>query len=178
MTLELETPRLALRPLAPEDFEAHAGMMADPRVARFLALDRKPQSRASAWRSFAAMLGHWRIRGYGFFSVFEKAGGAWVGRVGPWMPEGWPGLECGWSVAPAYWGRGYAPEAAVAAIRWTFAERPELSRIISLIDPKNENSQTVARKIGEAKTGEVFKFEDVRLDIWAAPRSAFAGAGS
>jgi RimJ/RimL family protein N-acetyltransferase len=171
--MTLTTERLELRPLAPADFEAHAEMMADARVARFLSLDRKPQSRATAWRGFAAMLGHWRMRGYGFFSVFEREGGRWVGRVGPWMPEGWPALECGWGVAPAYWGRGYAPEASLAAIRWTFEQKPELERIISLIDPKNENSQAVARKIGETKTGETFRLEDFRLDIWAAARSQF-----
>jgi RimJ/RimL family protein N-acetyltransferase len=171
MTIELKTKRLVLRPLAPEDFEPHAAMMADARVARFLSLDLKPQARATAWRGFASMLGHWRMRGYGFFSLLEQASGRWVGRVGPWMPEGWPGLECGWGVAPDFWGKGYAPEAAIAAIKWTFEQRPELPRIISLIDPANANSQAVARKVGEAKSGETFLIEQtIKVDIWAAER--------
>lgn len=173
MTICLETARLVLRPLAPADLEAHCAMMGDARVARFLSLDRKPQSRAMAWRAFAAMLGHWDIRGFGFFSVYEKSSGVWVGRVGPWAPESWPGIECGWGIAPDHWGKGYAPEAAVAAIKWVFGEFPDLERIISLIDPENENSQAVARKIGEAKTEETFAFETLSLDIWAAPREGW-----
>lgn len=174
MTIELETGRLLLRPVAPGDAAAHCEMMADPRIARFLSLDRLPQSPATAWRNFAMMLGHWQIRGFGFFSAFEKSTGAWIGRIGPWMPEGWPALECGWSVAPQHWGKGYAPEAAVATILWTFRRFPDLSRIISLIDPGNENSQAVARKIGETKTAETFNIENaVIVDIWSAERGAF-----
>ncbi len=171
MALELVTDRLVLRPLAPSDFESHAAMMAEARVARFLALGGKAPSRETVWRSFASMLGHWSMRGFGFFSVFERAGGQWIGRVGPWMPEGWPALECGWGVDARHWGKGYAGEAAIASIRWIFAEYPDLPRIISLIDPANENSQAVARKIGEVRTGEKFDHEVAgSLDIWAAPR--------
>lgn len=173
MTIRIETDRLVLRPVAPQDVEAHCAMMMDPKIAKFLTPNQKPRSKAEEWRAFATLLGHWRIRGFGFFSVFEKASGAWAGRVGPWMPEGWPGLECGWSVAHPFWGRGYAPEAAIAAIGWTFEQFPNIDRIISIIDPENANSQAVARKIGEAKTGEIFRFLDFKLDIWAAERGAW-----
>lgn len=165
------TDRLTLRPLAPEDFEHHAEMMAAPEVAQFLTLDHKPPSRENAWRAFAAMLGHWSIRGFGYFSVFEQGTNEWVGRVGPWMPEGWPGLECGWGISRAHWGKGYAAEAAIAATKWVFEQKPNLPRIISLIDPANRNSQRVAEKIGETKTTETFVLEQsIKLDIWAAER--------
>ena len=174
MTLELKTERLTLRPIAPEDVDAHCAMMATPEAARFLTLDKRPQSRSAAWRAFASYLGHWRRRGFGFFSVFETATGEWVGRVGPWRPEGWPGLECGWGIRRESWGRGYAPEASVAAIRWIFETFPDLPRIISLIDPQNGNSQAVARKVGEEKTDETFTFEGALvLDVWACPREAW-----
>ncbi|MBB5517819.1 GNAT family N-acetyltransferase [Amphiplicatus metriothermophilus] len=173
MSLRLETERLLLRPLAPEDVDAYCAMMAHPDAARFLTPDGKPQDRPAAWRGFATLIGHWAIRGYGMFAVVEKDSGDVVGRVGPWMPEGWPGLECGWGIAPERWGRGYAPEAAVAAIRWTFDRFPDLPRIISVIDPRNENSQAVARKIGQEKTGEAFSFWGLSLDIWAVEREAW-----
>lgn len=173
MTIRIETDRLVLRPLGPEDVESHLEMMADPKVAAFLTPDGKVRSRAEEWRAAACYIGHWDIRGYGFFSVEEKESGRWVGRVGPWMPEGWPGLECGWSIASPYWGRGYAPEAAIAAVRWTFERFPDLSRIISVIDAENVNSQTVARKIGEARSGEIFEFWGHRLEVWAAGRAAW-----
>jgi RimJ/RimL family protein N-acetyltransferase len=173
MSLRLETERLFLRRMQPDDFESHAAMMADPRVGRFLSMDLKPQARSTAWRSFASFLGHWEIRGFGFFSVMDKESGAWVGRVGPWMPEGWPGIECGWGIAPAHWGKGYAPEAAKAAINWIFQQHPDLARIISLIDPSNSNSQVVARKIGETKSQETFKLESFTLDVWSAERRSW-----
>lgn len=171
--IRLETERLILRPLAPEDCEAHISMMLDPDVAATLSTNGKPQARHDLWRQFASYLGHWDIRGFGWFSVEEKETGAWVGRVGPWMPDGWPGIECGWSIARPYWGKGYAPEAAIGTIKWTFDQFPDLSRIISNILPENTNSQAVAKKIGEEKTGEVFEFWDFKLDIWAAEREAW-----
>lgn len=173
MTIRIETERLLLRPLGPQDCEAHMAMMGDPDVAATLYPGGKAPSRADLWRQFASYLGHWQIRGFGWFAVEDKSTGAWLGRVGPWRPEGWPGLECGWTIHPAHWGKGYAPEAAVAAIIWTFHQFPDLPRIISTIDPANVKSQAVAAKIGEEKTGEVFEFLGFTLDIWAAERRAF-----
>lgn len=173
MSFIIETERLRLRPLAPEDVDAHVDMMGDADVASFLSPDGQPQPRQDRWRQFASYLGHWRIRGFGFFSVDEKATGEWVGRVGPWMPEGWPGLECGWSIARPHWGKGYAPEAAIAAVRWTFDRFPDLGRIISIIDPGNANSQAVAVKIGEERTAERYVHWNHDLEVWAADRRAW-----
>lgn len=171
MAIEIETERLSLRPLAPEDLEPHFAMMQDPRVAAFLTLDGRPPDGQMHWRSFASMIGHWRIRGYGFFSVFERSSGDWVGRVGPWNPGGWPGIECGWGIDPSRWGKGYAGEAAIASINWIFMQRPDLDRIISLIVPANAKSQAVAAKIGETKSGETFAISsEIVADIWAADR--------
>lgn len=174
MTFEIQTERLVLRPLAAADADAHIAMMDDERVARFLTLAQKPDSYGVSWRNFASMLGHWQIRGFGFFSVFERAAdgrdGPWVGRVGPWMPAGWPSLEVGWGISADYWGRGYAPEAAVAAMRWVFDTYPDLDKIISLIDPDNVNSQAVAAKVGESNSGETFPLETLMLDIWSVTR--------
>lgn len=173
MTIRIETDRLILRPMETRDVEPHIDMMCDPETAKFLTPDQKPRPRADEWRSAAALLGHWQIRGFGFFSVIEKETDEWVGRVGPWMPDGWPGLECGWSIRSDRRGKGYAPEAAIASIRWVFDKFPDLPRIISVIDPDNVGSQAVARKIGEEKSGEIFEFWDFKLDIWAAEREAW-----
>ena len=173
MTIRIETERLVLRRIAAEDCEAHIAMMQDPAVAASLSPTGGPQSYSDLWRQFASYLGHWEIRGFGWFSVEEKKSGDWVGRVGPWMPGGWPGLECGWTIARPYWGLGYAPEAAVASIRWAFEQFPDLPRIISVIAPSNANSQAVARKVGEENTGEIFEFAGLKLEIWAAERGAW-----
>ncbi len=175
--LQLETDRLILRPLSAEDADAHISMMADPAVARFLSLTKEPESYELRWSNFAAKLGHWQMLGFGFFSLFERRPdggvGEWAGRVGPLKPAGWPALEVGWGIAPAFWGRGYAPEAARATMQWTFDVFPDLDRIISLIDPENANSQAVAKKIGETNSGETFQLQHLTLDIWSVSRDEF-----
>jgi RimJ/RimL family protein N-acetyltransferase len=76
------------------------------------------------------------------------ARGAFVGRVGLHYPEGWPEPEIGWAIARTYWGRGYAFEAATAALRTAF-ERLGWSRAISLIAPLNLRSIRLAERLGE-----------------------------
>ena len=144
--LRLETRRLLLRPIDPErDFEPWAAMMADERVVRFTG--GVVMNRALAWRNMAMIIGHWKIRGYGFFSVEEKATGAWVGRVGPWYPEGWPEPEVGWSIAPEYWGRGFATEAGRASVDYAFSTL-EWRRVVHVILKGNDQSVAVAKKLG------------------------------
>ena len=150
----LQTERLTLRPFILDDFEPLAAMSADPQVMRFLSLDGKPQPRFQAWQSFSALVGHWQLRGYGFFAVIEKASGEFVGRVGPWHPEGWPDFEIGWTLRSQYWGRGYATEAARKCIDFAFEELKR-THLISLIHPENANSIAVAQRLGESLEGEV-----------------------
>jgi len=52
--------------------------------------------------------------------VIDKASGEWLGRIGPWFPEDWPGTEVGWGLKRSAWGRGYAVEAATAAMDFAF----------------------------------------------------------
>ena len=108
--LQLETDRLILRPPRIEDFEPWVEFAADPETTRFLG---GPQPRAVVWRNFLTLVGAWQIQGFAMFSVLEKASGRWMGRIGPWKPEGWPGTEVGWSLAREFWGQGYALEAAI-----------------------------------------------------------------
>ena len=144
----IETPRLILRGWRREDFEPFAAMMADPDVARFLTVNQAPMDRQTAWRAMATFVGHWGLRGYGMFAVTEKESGAFVGRVGPWNPEGWVGFEIGWGLRREFWGKGYATEAARAAGDWAFATFA-LSEIVSLIHTENARSQSVARRLHE-----------------------------
>ena len=117
--LRIETPRLILRTIDPaRDFEGWARLMADERSVQFIG--GKVMDRALAWRNMAAVIGHWQMRGFGFFSVEDKATGEWVGRVGPWYPEGWPAPEIGWSIRRDHWGKGYATEAGRASIEYAF----------------------------------------------------------
>lgn len=168
--LQLETPRLLLRPTRREDFEAWAAFMADPESARFVG---GVQPRPVAWRGFLAMAGAWEIQGYAMFSVIEKSSGRWIGRVGPWQPEGWPGTEVGWGIVRDRWGLGYATEAAAAAMDWAF-DALGWSDVIHTIDVANVASQAVARKLGARNRGPgqlPAPYEHVPIEIWGQTKS-------
>jgi len=142
----IETERLILRKVDPErDFEAWAKAMADENTVRYLGT--LPMSRAQAWRSMAMAIGHWAIRGFGFFSLEHKETGEWVGRVGPWYPEGWPSPEIGWTISPDHLRQGFAIEAARASLEYV-VEHLGWSSVIHVILEGNEASMAVARRLG------------------------------
>jgi RimJ/RimL family protein N-acetyltransferase len=143
----LETERLILRMLRASDFDAYAEMCADPETMRYIG-DGQPLSRPMAWRNLATMIGHWSLRGYGNWAAQERTTGAFVGRIGFWNPDGWPGFEIGWTLHRRVWGRGYATEGARAALRFAFLELGQ-PQVISLIHPDNAASIRVAERLGE-----------------------------
>lgn len=165
----LQTARLILRPPEPQDFEPWADFIADEEASRYLG---GAQPREIAWRSICTMTGAWTVRGFSMFSVIEKESGRWVGRLGPWQPDGWPGTEVGWGIAREFWGRGYAPEGATCAIDWAF-DTFGWDEVIHSIDPGNANSQGVARKLGSTILRQAAMpppFTDT-LDIWGQTRA-------
>ncbi|BAY24849.1 GCN5-related N-acetyltransferase [Calothrix sp. NIES-2100] len=145
--VNLETERLLLRMFHEQDFEDYFAIFSDREVVRYLG-DGEPLSRFTAWRSMAAMVGHWQLRGYGMWAVEERNSGVLLGRIGFWKPEGWPGFEIGWALKPAYWGRGYATEGAKAALNYGFSSL-DIDHVISLIYPENIRSIQVAQRLGE-----------------------------
>jgi RimJ/RimL family protein N-acetyltransferase len=148
----LTTDRLLLRTWTIDDYEPFAAMFAEQEVMRFLSSDGQPQSRFASWQNFAAQVGHWKLRGFGLFAVVERGSGEFVGRVGPWFPEGWPDVEIGWTLRSRFWGRGYATEAARAVLPYVFDDLGK-NRVISLIPPDNLASIRVAFKLGEVLEG-------------------------
>ncbi|MCW5724609.1 MAG: GNAT family N-acetyltransferase [Maricaulaceae bacterium] len=164
----IETPRLILRPPDLRDFEPMCAVMADETAARFIGGVQPPEL---VWRSLAAIIGHWAVRGYGFFSVEDKASGDWAGRAGPWFPHGWPSEEVGWTIAPRFQGRGYATEAAAAAMDWAFGTLGWTS-VIHLIHADNLPSAAVARKLGSGNTGRRAELAGfgVTVDVWGQSR--------
>jgi RimJ/RimL family protein N-acetyltransferase len=134
------------------DVEPMHRLMQDPDVMRYVG-DRKVPNAQESWRSMAGWIGHWALRGYGQWALVERESGQLIGRGGLINPEGWPGAEVGYLLGKAWWGRGYATEAAQAALDWAFRER-DFDRILSLIDPANAASLRVAERIGERHCGE------------------------
>jgi RimJ/RimL family protein N-acetyltransferase len=149
----IETERLLLRQFLEADVDLYARMSADPEVMRFVGRGRT-RSRAEVWRSVAAALGHWVLRGYGLYAVEEKATGTFIGRIGLINPEGWPGLEAGWLLGRQHSGRGYATEGARAVVRMAY-EALGATHVISLIRPENSASIRVAEKLGAIRESTI-----------------------
>lgn len=168
---ELDTPRLRMRAWRNSDLDAYAAMCADPEVMRYIGTGAT-QTRAEAWRAMAAFLGHWALRGFGMWAVETKAGGELVGRVGFIQPEGWPGFELGWLLGREHWGKGYAREAAKAALRFN-EEILGRDRVISLIRPENAPSIKLALALGYALAEEI-DFLGGKALVFARPATPVA----
>ncbi|GAB3733712.1 GNAT family N-acetyltransferase [Luteimonas pelagia] len=165
----IETPRLRLRTPRMDDFEGYAALMADPDAARFIG---GQMPRPAAWRKFMTLAGAWALQGFAMFSVVERVSGDWIGNVGPWQPEGWPGTEVGWSILRPYWGRGYAREAAEVSIDYAF-DTLGWTRVIHTIQAGNAPSIALAERLGSTYTGNVNlppPHEDIEAGIWAQSR--------
>jgi ribosomal-protein-alanine N-acetyltransferase len=151
MTGEIRTARLLLRRWRPEDREPFAAMNADPVVMEhFPAPLSRSESDAFADRIEARLDEH----GYGLWAVEDETG--FVGFTGlawqTWESDVTPALEVGWRLARPAWGRGYATEAATAALGRGFEE---VDSIISLTALTNERSQRVMQRIGMRRETEL-----------------------
>jgi RimJ/RimL family protein N-acetyltransferase len=144
----LETERLLLRPFRDSDLDAYTEILLTPQVRASLHI-ADGFGRDDAWQQMALWSGQWALRNTGHWALEEKATGELVGRAGSHRPEraDWPGIEIGWTLHPAHWGKGYATEAGARAIEHTFATH-DVDRVFSVILPENAASQAVARRLG------------------------------
>ena len=131
------------------------------------------QKRPAAWRSLACATGSWSLKGFGLFSVIEKSSGEWIGWIGPWQPEGWPGTEVGWGLLRSRWGKGYATEGATAAIDWAF-DTLGWDDVIHTIHPDNQGSIAVAERLGSHYRGPgqfPAPYEHLPVGIWGQSKA-------
>ena len=140
----LETERLRLRAPKLDDLPAEAEFYADPERSHFVG---GPSDEAGVWNMIAMMLGHWHLRGYGFWAVEDRADHTYYGRVGLWFPHGWPEPEIGWVMTAAGEGRSIAYEAAIAARNFAYGKLG-WSTLISFITPDNTRSAALAERLG------------------------------
>lgn len=150
-----------LRNWQTSDFEAFAEMCADPEVMRFFPAPLRPdQSREMALRTQALIAD----RGWGFWAVELPGHSPFIGFVGLHTPKDSlpcaPCVEVGWRLARAHWGKGYATEAARAALDFGF-ETLGLESIVSFTAVINLPSIAVMKKLGMHNTGADFDHPDV-----------------
>ena len=108
----LETPRLILRALSPDDWEAYAEAWADPRMTRFIG--GQPRYRPTSWGKFLQAAGLWSILGYGYWSFIDRETGRLAGNGGlAQFERGVAALaghaEAGWAFVPDVWGKAMPP---------------------------------------------------------------------
>ena len=186
----LETRRLLLRSFEEGDVEAWARIMRDPEVMRYLGDGARYRvkrlaaglvarfSDLEARRAVSYMIDHWAEFGYGEWAIEERATGSVVGRAGLIYQTDWDAeptrIEIGWTLAPEFWGRGYATEGACAALVYAFDEL-EIERVISICRVDHHRSERVMQRLNLSlqgrtrwKGGESFWYAADR-ETWQAP---------
>jgi len=129
-------------------------MNADPAVARYLP---SVLTRTESDALLERIVAHFDAHGFGLWAVEDLAGGELLGFTGLTRPrfETWftPCVEVGWRLCSASWGRGYATEAARAAVHAGFTELG-LHEIVSFTVPANTASRRVMEKLSMVQDGE------------------------
>lgn len=150
--MQLRTPRLLLRAFEDADRAPFAAINRDRRVMEhFVTTMTREASDAFVDRIEQRAA----ERGYRLWAVEVRdrsdLDGRFVGYVGLWDAtfdaHFTPTIEVGYRLAVQAWGRGYATEAALAAVDDGFA-RVGLEEIVSFTAVRNERSQGVMRRIG------------------------------
>jgi ribosomal-protein-alanine N-acetyltransferase len=149
--------QLRLRRPGPEDLEAYEELFQLDEVERWL----RPAplaafTAADAREMLHADIGHWRELEYGPWALVETGGERFVGRAGLHRTtvEGIPATELAWTTDPAFQGRGFATQAALAAVE--LGRAVGLREVIAMALPENTASRRVAEKIGMLADREVF----------------------
>jgi RimJ/RimL family protein N-acetyltransferase len=144
----LETKRLILRRLLPDDLDNLYALYSDQEIRRYF-----PEGTLTYEETKDEL--EWFLNGHpdhpqlGLWATIHKDSHHFIGRCGllPWTIEQRLEVEVAYLLDKAYWGQGLATEAAQAIADYGF-EQLHLSRLICLIDPHNQASIKVARKIG------------------------------
>jgi [ribosomal protein S5]-alanine N-acetyltransferase len=149
----IETDRLVLRPLTPEDEPELAAVLSDPVTMRWYP---RPYTADEVGRWIERQIGSYP-KGSGLLGIVEKQTGRLIGDCGPrWQEvEGRMELEIGYHVNRERWNQGFATEAARAVMDYAF-QQFDVDRVISMIRPENAASRRVAEKNGLTMDRVVF----------------------
>lgn len=149
----LTTSRLLLREWRDSDAPHFAALCADPEVMEHFP---RPLDRAESDAVAIRIHDHFMQRGFGFWAVEIPGVVPFIGFVGlnhvSFAAPFAPAVEVGWRLACAYWGKGYATEAASAAIADGF-ERLGLQEIVAFTVPANRRSRAVMERLGMTRRG-------------------------
>jgi RimJ/RimL family protein N-acetyltransferase len=145
--ITLRTKRLSLRPWRSQDREPFAALNADPRVMEWFPA---PMTGTESDALVDRIEAHFRETGWGLWAVEIPGSDPFIGFVGLSPADlvlGYPCVEIGWRLSASHWGNGYAPEAALEALRFGFDDLA-LDEIVSFTSVGNAKSRRVMTKIG------------------------------
>jgi RimJ/RimL family protein N-acetyltransferase len=151
-TVGFESERLVMRPWTIADAEAFHRIWADPRVIFWGSASKTLEETRGALGRVIARCDE--QPGLGWFAVVDRATGESVGNVVLQPAPFHAGVEIGWHFEHRVWGRGYATEAARAALAHAFGAL-RLEQIVAAILPDNLRSKRVAEKAGLQPIGMV-----------------------
>lgn len=149
--MTINTKRLILRPWTEDDLEPFAKLNADARVREYFpGLLTRQESDAS----LKSMAEHIERYGWGFWATSLAESGEFIGFIGledvhfsASFNASAPAVEIGWRLAFNHWGKGYATEGALAALKYGY-EILNLEEIVSFTAVPNQRSRRVMEKIG------------------------------
>lgn len=168
-----ETERLYARSWTMEDVEAAFKIYSDAEVMS--SLQREPYVTLEEQRiGLEAMIerGLAFPDGLGAWAIIEKDTGELVGNI---LLKPLPNsklIEVGWHLRRDRWGRGYATEAALAAMRHGF-DTLALEKIYAIVHPKNLRSQAVTRRVGLGQIGTTREFHEMELNFYVVDSATF-----
>jgi len=145
----LKTERLVLRATRIEDFATYAEIVCTDRGV-FVG---GPYSREDGWFDFIQLSSNWMLHGHGGWAVETKAG-ALLGFVIIGFEPGDLEPELGFLLTAAAEGKGYANEAAGAALEFA-TNTLKRDTLVSYIDPKNDRSIALAGRLGAQPDGAI-----------------------
>jgi RimJ/RimL family protein N-acetyltransferase len=177
----VETERLILRRWRPGDLDAYLAIWADPAVRGQLWPGKPPDPEHLASR-FQHQLDHWRQHGFGLWHAIQRATDESAGWIGAWYPDFIPELvgeiEIGWALRRPFWGHGLATEGARAAAD-SAATHLNPPRLISIINPANTRSISVASRLGMGRARAVRHPQlDIELDVYELSGSSSSRGAS
>lgn len=173
MTWHLETERLRLRPMEPDDLDAFHRVVSDPRSMRFYP---RPFDRQMTGGWIERVRTSYEERGFGLLAVVERESGEMIGDCGPAMMlvDGDELVELGWHIRPDRQGLGFASEAGAACRDHAWDVLP-IDRLISLIRPENVPSWSVARRLGFRPWRSTLRMGMAHV-VWTLERAAASAA--
>lgn len=141
----LETERLILRKFRKADATDIYAYYGDPDCMTFTV--GRALNESESWRMMACAVGHWDLHQYGPYALALKTEQKVIGICGLWYPGDWPEPEIKWGLSQAYWGKGYAKEAALAVKAMISEYLPDLNPISMTLED-NHGSRHLALALG------------------------------